>query len=381
MPGIYIHIPFCRKACHYCDFHFSTSLNSKELLIDALCNEIDSRQGYLENKKLSTIYFGGGTPSLLSYDELNKIISTIKERFEIDANAEVTLEANPDDLTVEKIQELKEAGVNRLSIGIQSFFDEDLERMNRSHNAKQAIQAVQNAQLHGINNISIDLIYGLPNLTREKWASNLEQAFKLNVPHLSAYCLTIEKGTAFNHFLHKGKITLPSEPETIEQFELLMSETEKQDFIHYEISNFCKEGMQSKHNSNYWLDEHYLGIGPSAHSYNGISRQFNVANNAKYIKGIQEGKPDFELEVLTDANRLNEYIMTRLRTIWGASPAYIRQGFGEETLTTFLCGAGPYISSGHLQWKSGGIPLEQDSLILTQKGKLLADKIASDLFV
>jgi len=374
MPGVYIHIPFCRKACHYCDFHFSTSLKNKELLVDALCTEIDSRQSYLTNKKLSTIYFGGGTPSLLDHAELNKIISTIKEHFEMDANAEVTLEANPDDLTVEKILELKEAGINRLSIGIQSFFDEDLERMNRSHNAKQAIQAVENAQFHGINNISIDLIYGLPNLTPEKWAANLEQAFKLNVPHLSAYCLTIEEGTAFNHFLHKGKITLPSEPETIEQFESLMSEAEKHGFIHYEISNFCKEGMQSKHNSNYWMDEHYLGIGPSAHSYNGVSRQFNVANNTKYIKGIQEGKPDFELEVLTKANKFNEYIMTGLRTLWGLSPAYISKRFSEETLTTFLSGAEAYISSGHLQWK-------QDSLILTQKGKLLADKIASDLFV
>lgn len=374
MPGIYIHIPFCRKACHYCDFHFSTSLQNKESLVDALCTEIDLRQTYLEDKKLSTIYFGGGTPSLLTYSELSKIISTIKKHFEFVPGAEVTLEANPDDLTVEKIKELKESGVNRLSIGIQSFFDEDLERMNRSHNAKQAIRAVENAQLYGINNISIDLIYGLPSLTREKWLSNLEQAFKLNVPHLSAYCLTIEEGTAFNHFLHKGKITLPSEPETINQFELLMSEAEKHDFIHYEISNFCKQGMQSKHNSNYWLDEYYLGIGPSAHSYNGVSRQFNIANNAKYIRGIQEEKPNFELEVLTDTNKFNEYIMTRLRTLWGINPSYISQSFGEETLTAFLSGVEPYISSGHLQWK-------RDSLILTQKGKLLADKIASDLFV
>jgi oxygen-independent coproporphyrinogen-3 oxidase len=374
MPGIYIHIPFCRKACHYCDFHFSTSLKNKEELVDALCREIEIRQSYLENKKLSTLYFGGGTPSLLSYAELVKIINTIKQHFEIVPDAEITLEANPDDLTIEKIQELKESGINRLSIGIQSFFDEDLGRMNRSHNAKQAVQAVENAQSHGINNISIDLIYGLPNLTREKWIYNLEQAFKLNVPHLSAYCLTIEKGTAFNHFLHKGKITLPSEPETINQFELLISEAQNHGFIHYEISNFCKEDMQSRHNSNYWLDEYYLGIGPSAHSYNGVSRQFNVANNTKYIKGIQEGKPGFELEILTDANKFNEYIMTRLRTLWGVSPGYINKGFGEKALAAFLSGAEPYISSGHLQWKQG-------SLILTQKGKLLADKIASDLFI
>ena len=374
MAGIYIHIPFCKKACHYCDFHFSTSLQNKELLVDALCNEIDARKDYLENKNISTIYFGGGTPSLLSYVELNKILSRIKTHFEIVPGAEVTLEANPDDLTLEKLQELKQAGINRLSIGIQSFFDEDLEQMNRSHTAKQAIQAVENAKSAGINNISIDLIYGLPNLTKEKWTYNLEQAFTLNVPHLSAYCLTIEEKTAFNQFLRKGKITLPAEPETIAQFELLMSEAEKHGFIHYEISNFCKEGMQSRHNSSYWTNEHYLGIGPSAHSYNGVSRQFNIANNAKYIKGIDAGTPDVEIEILTEANKFNEYIMTRLRTAWGVKPGFISEGFGKETLNAFLSGVEPYISSGHLQWK-------QDSLILTQKGKLLADKIASDLFV
>lgn len=374
MAGVYIHIPFCKKACHYCDFHFSTSLQNKELLVDALYSEIALRKDYLSGKNLSTIYFGGGTPSLLSYIELNKIIGKIKEHFEVNSDAEITLEANPDDLTPEKIKELTETGINRLSIGIQSFFDEDLERMNRSHTAEQAIQAVKNAQAGGIKNISIDLIYGLPNLTMEKWAFNLDQAFKLDVPHLSAYCLTIEEKTAFNHFLRKGTITLPAEPETIEQFELLMCEAEKHNFIHYEISNFSKEGQSSRHNSSYWKDEHYLGIGPSAHSYNGISRQFNVANNARYIKAILSKRPNIEIEILTQENKLNEYIMTRLRTIWGVSPGFISEGFGEEKLNAFLSGAEPYIASGHLQWK-------QDSLILTQKGKLLADKIASDLFI
>jgi oxygen-independent coproporphyrinogen-3 oxidase len=317
----------------------------------------------------------------LSTSELNKIINKIKKYFNIAAGAEITLEANPDDLTPEKINELKDAGINRLSIGIQSFFDEDLKSMNRSHTAQQAIQGVENARSGGIENISIDLIYGLPTLTIEKWAYNLEQAFKLNIPHLSAYCLTIEKKTAFSHFLQKGKIKLPAEPEIIEQFELLMKEAGQHNLIHYEISNFCKEGLESKHNSNYWANEQYLGIGPSAHSYNGDSRQFNVANNVKYIKGINAANPDFEIEILTEENKFNEYVMTRLRTIWGVSPGFISKGFGEKKLNTFLSGAEPYISSGHLQWKSGGIPLGQDSLILTQKGKLLADKIASDLFV
>lgn len=374
MAGIYIHIPFCKKACHYCDFHFSTSLRNKELLVDALCREIETRQNYLQDKNVQTIYFGGGTPSLLTSSELNKIEDKIKIYFDVAKGAEITLEANPDDLTPEKIKQLTDAGINRLSIGIQSFFDEDLKRMNRSHTATQAIQAVENAQSGGIKNISIDLIYGLPNLTKEKWEYNLEQAFKLNVPHLSAYCLTIEEKTAFNHFLQIGKITLPSEPETIEQFEVLMKEAEKHNFVHYEISNFCKEGQQSKHNSSYWANEYYLGIGPSAHSYNGNSRQFNVKNNSLYIKGINGGIPDFEMEILSTENKFNEYIMTRLRTMWGITPGFISKEFGEETLNAFLLDTEPYISSGHLQWK-------QDSLILTQKGKLLADKIASDLFV
>ncbi|HTB30505.1 MAG TPA: radical SAM family heme chaperone HemW [Bacteroidia bacterium] len=374
MPGIYIHIPFCTKACHYCDFHFSTSLQNKELMIEAILDEIDARENYLENKDLSTIYFGGGTPSLLTGVELERIIDKIKEHFEIARNAEITLEANPDDLTKEKINGLTNAGINRLSIGIQSFFDEDLVRMNRSHTAKQAIEAVENAKSGGINNISIDLIYGLPNLTLEKWAYNLEQAFKLDISHLSAYCLTIEEKTAFNHFLKKGKITLPREPETIAQFELLMSEAERHNYIHYEISNFCKENLQSRHNSSYWMNERYLGIGPSAHSYNGVSRQFNVTNNMKFIKGINAGKPEFEMEILTEENKFNEYIMTHLRTIWGISPGFIKENFGEKSLNTFLSGAEPYIESGHLQ-------LKQDTLVLTKKGKLLADKIACDLFI
>lgn len=351
-------------------------------MVDALCKEMEIRQDYLENKNLSTVYFGGGTPSILSNGELNKIIHKIKEYFEVAPNAEITLEANPDDLTPEKIKELIAAGINRLSIGIQSFFDEDLERMNRSHTVKQAIHAVENAKLGGIDNISIDLIYGLPSSPNpisgakgiEKWAYNLEQAFKLDVTHLSAYCLTIEEKTAFNHFLHLGKIALPGESEIIEQYELLINEADKQSFIHYEISNFCKPGMESRHNCNYWDSKHYLGIGPSAHSYNGVSRQFNVKNNSLYIKGITAGTPNFEMEILTEENKFNEYIMTRLRTIWGISPRYISKYFGEETSTTFWSVVEPYISSGHLQW-------QQDSLILTQKGKLLADKIASDLFV
>ncbi|HWY98820.1 MAG TPA: radical SAM family heme chaperone HemW, partial [Bacteroidia bacterium] len=259
MAGIYIHIPFCKQACHYCDFHFSTSLKNKEALVDALCREIEIRKDYTGTKEISTIYFGGGTPSLLTKADLTKIFETIGEHFIIAKDAEITLEANPDDLTFIKTEELKAAGINRLSIGIQSFLDEHLIVMNRSHTSSQAIEAVKNAQKSGITNISIDLIYGLPNLSTEEWEHNLQQAFALNVSHLSAYCLTVEKKTALNKFIQNKTIILPEEPIVLEQFKILMEQSQKQGFIHYEISNFCKEGMYAKHNSSYWKNETYLG--------------------------------------------------------------------------------------------------------------------------
>jgi oxygen-independent coproporphyrinogen-3 oxidase len=374
LAGIYIHIPFCKQACHYCDFHFSTSLKNKEALVDALCREIEIRKDYTGTKEISTIYFGGGTPSLLTKADLTKIFETIGEHFIIAKDAEITLEANPDDLTFIKTEELKAAGINRLSIGIQSFLDEHLIVMNRSHTSSQAIEAVKNAQKSGITNISIDLIYGLPNLSTEEWEHNLQQAFALNVSHLSAYCLTVEKKTALNKFIQNKTIILPEEPIVLEQFKILMEQSQKQGFIHYEISNFCKEGMYAKHNSSYWKNETYLGIGPSAHSYNGKSRQWNVANNALYIKGIETNEPAFEMETLSEADKFNEYVMTRLRTIWGIDLGFVKNTFGENLLTGLLSESKEYIDSGYMQQ-------DKENVTLTQKGKFIADKIASDLFI
>lgn len=374
MAGLYIHIPFCKQACHYCDFHFSTSLSNKESLVNALCREIEIRKDYLGTKELTSVYFGGGTPSLLSAADLNKIFGAIQKHFTLSPDAEITLEANPDDLTKAKTDELKAAGINRLSIGIQSFLDEHLVLMNRSHNATQAIEAVKNAQQSGITNISIDLIYGLPNLSPEKWACNMQQAFSLGVAHLSAYCLTIEKKTALNRFVQNKTIILPEEPIVLEQFSMLMAQTAKHGFIHYEISNFCKEGMYAEHNSSYWKNDSYLGIGPSAHSYNGNSRQWNIANNALYIKGIEAVEPAFEKEELTDADKFNEYIMTRLRTIWGVDLVFVKNTFGEDIFANLQNEAKEYIDSGYMQQKG-------ENVTLTKEGKFIADKIASDLFI
>ena len=374
MAGIYIHIPFCKQACHYCDFHFSTSLRNKEALVDAICKEIELRKDYLNTKELSTIYFGGGTPSLLSSADLEKIFKAIGKHFTIASGAEITLEANPDDLTKTKTDELKASGINRLSIGIQSFLDEHLVLMNRSHTSEQAIEAVKNAKKSGIHNMSIDLIYGLPNLSPEKWQHNLKQAFSLDVSHLSAYCLTIEKKTALNRFVENKTITLPEEPIVLEQFETLMEQTGKNGFIHYEISNFGKEGMFAKHNSNYWKSEQYLGVGPSAHSYDGKSRQWNIANNALYIKGIESEEPTFEKEELTEANKFNEYIMTGLRTIWGIDMEHVKTTFGRRIMNKLLNETKEYMDAGYMQQNG-------ENVTLTQKGKFLADKIASDLFI
>lgn len=343
-------------------------------MVITLCREIELRKDYLPNKNIDTLYFGGGTPSLLNQADIEKLIDTVKRNLNLAHYAEITLETNPDDLSLQKLQELKSAGINRLSIGIQSFYDEDLSLMNRSHTAEQAITAVKNAQRTGFQNISIDLIYGLPNLTPERWEHNLKAAFELNVPHLSAYSLTIEERTAFNHFVKQKKIQLPSEPVVIEQFHTLIEKTQQQGFIHYEISNFAKEEMYSKHNSSYWKNEHYLGIGPSAHSYNGSSRQWNIANNSIYIERVKSGEPWYEVETLSEADKYNEYIMTRLRTIWGIDTSHVKKTFGAEQLQSLLEQSQPYVSSGHILHKG-------ESITLTEKGKLLADKIASDFFI
>ncbi len=374
MSGIYIHIPFCLQACSYCDFYFSTSLQHKEAFLLALAKEIKMRKNYLEEKDLvESIYFGGGTPSLLSENELQHIFDILYATFNISNKAEITLEANPEDLTKEKIRSLKGSPINRFSIGIQSFFEEDLKFMNRAHTSERAKSAVKGSQDAGFENITIDLIYGTPTLTHENWKSNLQQAFDLQVKHISAYCLTVEEKTALHKSILVGKVKNVDEEKSAAQFEILLKAMKNEGFIHYEISNFCKNNFFSLHNSNYWKRKKYLGLGPSAHSFNGSSRQWNVRNNSLYINALEKGSLNFEKEIITTAQNYNEYIMTGLRTMWGVSLRAIENDFGKEFLSFCKKEAKGYLSSFHLLEK-------ENHFYLSESGKLLADKIASDLF-
>jgi oxygen-independent coproporphyrinogen-3 oxidase len=373
MQGIYLHIPFCRKACTYCDFHFSTQLKTKGLLVDAICKEIELRKDFLEGKHIDTIYFGGGTPSVLDKKELEKIFSTLSKYFSWKKNIEITLESNPDDLSKEKLVELKGIGINRLSIGLQSFDEEELKWMNRAHNAKQSEECVKLAQDLGFNNISIDLIYGSKFQTIENWKKTLEKAITLNVQHISSYNLTVEEKTALGIAVSKGNEPFVDEEKSSEQFLMMMDHLEKNGFEHYEISNFAKENFQAVHNTNYWKGANYLGLGPSAHSFNGESRQWNISNNALYVKAINEGTEFFEIEKLSDQNRYNEYVLTRLRTKWGCDLDYIKMEFGNEFAKHFL-----EASKNYLPYS---IQKNENIYSLTTKGKLLADKIAMELFI
>ncbi|RYZ95428.1 MAG: radical SAM family heme chaperone HemW, partial [Sphingobacteriaceae bacterium] len=317
MAGIYLHIPFCKRACHYCDFHFSTSLTYKDELLQAMLTEIRLQKNYLAGETIQTIYFGGGTPSLLHADEINKLLNAITEAHTVSSDAEITLEANPDDLDKAKLQLLRQTPVNRFSIGIQSFYDDDLEWMNRVHRAHEAESAIKRVQDKGFENITVDLIYGYPLLTDAKWKSNIAKVFELDVPHISAYSMTVEPETALASFISKKKQPPMNEEQSAAQFTYLIDAMQQQGFEQYEISNFCKPGHYSQHNSNYWKGVKYLGIGPSAHSFNGEARQWNVANNAKYMQSLAKNTIDAETEILSENNRLNEYIMTSLRTMWG----------------------------------------------------------------
>ena len=369
MAGIYIHIPYCRQACHYCDFHFSPDQRTKPAFLDALLSELELQSNYLNGEKIETIYFGGGTPSLLSNSELKKIFDTLSQFYSINSDAEITMEANPDDLSEEKISELKSSPVNRLSIGVQSFFDEDLRWMNRAHNQQQARTCIKQARDAGFENISIDLIYGLPESTNDKWVENLKTAFDLNIRHLSCYCLTVEPRTALAHFISIGKSKAPKEVQGAQQFEILMKKIKEHGWMHYEISNFaCNAKFISQHNSAYWQRKKYLGLGPSAHSFNGTSRQWNVANNHKYIESISRGIIPFEREELTATQRINERIMTELRTIWGLKIS----DFGWPISDLLEEKSHPFIKDGFLK-------LYDNVIGLTDSGKLIADKIALEL--
>lgn len=373
MAGLYFHIPFCKQACHYCDFHFSTSLGSKEQLTNALCKELAMQKDYLRGQDLETIYFGGGTPSLLNEQELRKIFDSIRQNFNITEAAEVTLEANPDDLDKEKLRALKAVGINRLSIGIQSFDDQILKFLNRAHSATEAINSIPLAREAGFNNISLDLIYAIPNQPDGQWIKNIEQAVKLSPEHISAYSLTIEDRTVFGNWLKKGK--LKGEPEEVaaQQMEILMDTLGNAGYEQYEISNLSKPNLYSRHNSSYWKQKNYLGIGPSAHSYDGVTRQFNIKNNALYIQAIERGEIPFEKEVLTRANQINEYLLTTLRTIWGCDLRYLADQWKFDLASEKEKELNQAYSLGLLEKK-------ENLLLLTRKGKLLADKIASDLF-
>lgn len=374
MAGIYVHIPWCRKVCVYCDFHFSVSLRNKFELLDCIVRELKMQKHFLGKEIVDTIYFGGGTPSILNYDELNKVIGIIYSLYNVSNNAEITLEANPDDLPITYLRDIKTLGINRLSIGIQSFFNDDLEWMNRRHDGNQAVNCIKDSKKAGFKNVNIDLIYGLPGLTETKWQENLQIAFKNDIQHLSAYHLTLESKTVYAHKIKKGIMDEPDENTGIKHFQILMDRADREGFLHYEISNFCLPGFISQHNTSYWFHKPYLGIGPSANSFNGNSRQWNVSNNTLYIKSIKEHTIPCNFENLGLKEKYNEYILTSLRTMWGADLRLIENKFGRNFSNLFIKEATTFINSGKL--KRDGKHFK-----LTANGKLFADGIISQLFI
>lgn len=373
MAGIYIHIPFCKQSCYYCDFHFSTNQTLKEEVIHAISNELVIQQNYLQGEEIETIYFGGGTPSLLSKGELDVILNSIYKHYSVISLPEITLEANPDDLTKEKIQILKEVGINRVSLGVQSFDDTILKFLNRAHNSKDALTCIFDLREAGIGNLSIDLIHSIPGQDDPLLMQNLEQVIKLAPKHISVYSLTIEDKTVFGKWASRGQLKPVEESQSANQFELVMDTLTESGYQHYEISNFCLPGFESSHNSNYWKQKKYLGVGPSAHSFDGNSRQFNISNNHLYLKSMHEGKIPYEKEILSLENKINEYLFTSLRTNHGCNLSYLHNTHNYNLKK---------INSDYIQslLNEGYATLSQDVLLLTRKGKLLADKIAADLF-
>jgi oxygen-independent coproporphyrinogen-3 oxidase len=370
--GIYIHIPFCKQACHYCNYHFSTSLKKKEELIHALTKELELRKDEFKNRIVETIYFGGGTPSLLTSAELQFLIDSVYKNYSVSDHPEITLEANPDDLTKERIIELSKSPINRLSIGIQSFFESDLKLMNRAHNAEEAESCLEEATKH-FDNISLDLIYGIPGASNTQWTENIEMALHYNVSHISCYALTVEPKTALASFIKKGIIDNVDDEQSRDQFYILKDKLEASGFVHYEFSNFGKEGCFSRNNSAYWEGKSYLGIGPSAHSFNGKQRGWNVSNNSKYMNTIQQNQLPIEVETLTLTDQYNEYIMTSLRTIWGVSFAKVENDFG-TVFRDYLIEQSEVFINQHLLY------IEGEHLRVTREGQFLNDGIASELF-
>ncbi len=373
MAGIYIHIPFCKQACHYCNFHFSTGLALQNDFTDSLLKEINLRADYLNPETVETIYFGGGTPSLLPVTAIRNMLESVHSHFTVSKNPEITLECNPDDMHPVRLQDWKRAGINRLSIGVQSFFTEDLLWMNRAHEADQAVRAVTEAKEAGFDNFSLDLIYALPGLTDEKWGKNLHKAISLEPAHISCYALTVEPKTALFKMIESKKSPPVETEKQAAQFLTGIRELEASGYEHYEISSFAKPGKRSRHNSSYWQSKKYLGLGPSAHSFNGRSRQWNVSNNALYIKSLQSGQLNFESENLQPRDVLNEYIMTSLRTMEGLDLQHISDQFGNEKQDLLENNARVYIRSNQME-------RNDNKLVLTKNGKLFADGIAAALF-
>jgi oxygen-independent coproporphyrinogen-3 oxidase len=373
MAGIYIHIPFCKKACTYCDFHFTTSTKYLEEMVDAICTEILLKKERLANQQIGSIYFGGGTPSVLPEAALQKIFKTIEQHFAISSDAEITLETNPDDLTAEKIKAFRQLPINRFSIGTQSFFNEDLMWMNRAHNANEAIDCIKRSQDAGFENLTIDLIYGYPLLSDEKWKTNIQTALDLEIPHLSAYSLTVEPKTALAHAIKQGNQPAVNDDQSASQFLTLIDEVTAKGFEHYEISNYSLPGKYAVHNTNYWKGVPYLGIGPSAHGFDGTDRYINIANNAKYMQELASKKLPETVEQLTKADRYNEYVMTSLRTMWGLDLQKAENDFGNNTLSIINKQIKPYLENKKVEQR-------ENILYLTKEGKLFADGIAAALF-
>ncbi|MEL6607014.1 MAG: radical SAM family heme chaperone HemW [Bacteroidota bacterium] len=374
MAGIYIHVPFCKQACHYCDFHFSTNTRLKKTMLEAMEKELELRKDYLAHAPIQSIYFGGGTPSLLEAPLLADLFQHISQHFVVQSGAEVTLEANPDDITLEKLKAWKSLGINRLSIGVQSFQAPVLRYLNRAHDSRQAVKSIELAQKAGFNDLSIDLIYAIPQSDDNRWEADLTMALKLAPTHMAAYCLTIEKNTVFGRWQERGKLKAVSDEMAARQFEVLVETMAAHGYEHYEVSNFCLPGHYAVHNSNYWKQSSYLGIGPGAHSYDGVTRQFNVSNNPRYIDSLLQGTVPCTVERLSPQDHINEYIMTSLRTQWGCDLDRLKNEHGydlEQAQSTYL----QRLLNQQLATRKGY------RLLLTRQGKLLADQIATDLFV
>lgn len=374
MNGIYIHVPFCKSKCAYCNFFSLASESKINDYVEALKREILYRKDYLENEEVKTIYFGGGTPSLLPVKSLDEILNLLHKNFKVDANPEITLELNPDTIDREKMSFLKQIGVNRMSVGIQSFFDDDLKYLGRRHDSNHALRVLENLKNVNFDKITLDLIYGIPTLTEEKWNKNLDIFFSTGISHLSAYALTVEPRTILGQKIDKGDLQEVSEDETIRHYQILVERTKEHGFEHYEISNFAKEGCRSIHNSIYWSDGKYLGLGPSAHSYDGKSRQWNVANLSQYLKLAGNSDDCFEKEILTLYDKYNEYVMTSLRTSWGCNVEKIALHYGIKYADFFLKNVKKYVESGEML-------INDNNYFLSENGKLFADGIASDLFL